>query len=89
MSHQSMIDSISDKGSALASTKVKGKLNDLNAKYNTLCGSAQVKFLLFALFKETESENWTKFNANKFCSQQQAVQGNNLSISTHGNSYHL
>ena len=46
-----MIDSISDKGSALASTKVKGKLNDLNAKYNTLCGSSQVKFLLFALLK--------------------------------------
>ena len=79
MSHQSMIDSISDKGSALASTKVKGKLNDLNAKYNTLCGSAQVKLLLFALFRGTESENWTLFNANEFCSLKQTCEGKSLS----------
>ena len=58
MSHQTMVDSISDKGSALASTKVKGKLNDLNAKYNTLCGSAQVKLPLFALLKKATSGNY-------------------------------
>lgn len=38
-----MIDSIGDKGSALASTKVKGKLNQLNAKYHALCQSAQTQ----------------------------------------------
>ena len=63
MSHQTMLDSISDKGSALASTKVKGKLNDLNAKYNTLCGSAQVK-LLFALLKEARSGKCHQFYLN-------------------------
>ena len=61
MSHQTMLDSISDKGSALASTKVKGKLNDLNAKYNTLCGSAQVKLLMFALLKEAGSGKCHQF----------------------------
>ena len=66
MSHQTMIDSISDKGSALASTKVKGKLNDLNAKYHTLCGSAQVKLLMFALLKEARSDKDCLFLKFKF-----------------------
>ena len=43
LSHQSMIDSLSDKGSALSSTKVKGKLNQLNAKYGALCQAAQAQ----------------------------------------------
>lgn len=38
-----MIDSIGDKGSALSSTKVKGKLNQLNAKYGALRQAAQAQ----------------------------------------------
>ncbi|GFO48198.1 nesprin-1, partial [Plakobranchus ocellatus] len=41
LSHQSMIDSISDKGTALPSTQVQNKIRQLNTKYNQLCSDAQ------------------------------------------------
>ena len=48
LSHQTMMDSISDKGMALASAQVQNRLRQLNTKYNTLCSKAQVhSFLTF------------------------------------------
>ncbi|ESO86156.1 hypothetical protein LOTGIDRAFT_167389 [Lottia gigantea] len=41
LSHKPMIDSISDKGTALSSAQVQTKLNKLNDKYNTLCSFAK------------------------------------------------
>ncbi|KAK7104412.1 hypothetical protein V1264_019133 [Littorina saxatilis] len=43
LSHQTMVDSISDKGTALASAQVQNKLKQLNTKYNTLCSKAQAQ----------------------------------------------
>ncbi|KAH9507324.1 hypothetical protein Btru_056910, partial [Bulinus truncatus] len=41
MSHQKMIDSISDKGSALSSPQVQNKLKQLNNRYLILCKNAE------------------------------------------------
>ncbi|CAL1544282.1 unnamed protein product [Lymnaea stagnalis] len=41
LSHQTMIDSISDKGTALSSSQVKNKLKQLNSKYQALCKTAE------------------------------------------------
>ncbi|KAK3089086.1 hypothetical protein FSP39_000625 [Pinctada imbricata] len=41
MSHQTMIDSVSDKGAALSSHQVKGKLSQLTNSYRALCQAAQ------------------------------------------------
>ncbi|XP_035824390.1 nesprin-1 [Aplysia californica] len=41
MSHQTMVDSISDKGTALSSAQVQNKLKQLNNKYNHLCNAAE------------------------------------------------
>lgn len=38
-----MIDSLGDKGSALSSSKVKGKMNQLAAKYGALAQAAQAQ----------------------------------------------
>ncbi|XP_076442566.1 muscle-specific protein 300 kDa-like isoform X3 [Babylonia areolata] len=43
LSHQTMIDSISDKGTALASAQVQNRLKQLNTKYNTLSSKAQAQ----------------------------------------------
>jgi len=50
LSHQTMVDAISDKGSALASTKAKSKLNTLNAKYGALCQAAQAQVRLLSYY---------------------------------------
>ena len=42
LSHQTMMDSISDKGTALASAQVQNRIRQLNTKYNSLCSKAQV-----------------------------------------------
>jgi len=47
-----MVDAISDKGSALASTKAKSKLNTLNAKYGALCQAAQAQVRHTYFFKQ-------------------------------------
>nr|KAG5692778.1 hypothetical protein BaRGS_009394 [Batillaria attramentaria] len=46
LSHQTMMDSISDKGTALASAQVQNRLKQLNTKYNTLCSKAQAQDLM-------------------------------------------
>ncbi|XP_076463750.1 muscle-specific protein 300 kDa-like isoform X7 [Babylonia areolata] len=43
LSHQTMLDSISDKGTALASAQVHKRIQQLNTKYNTLCSKAQAQ----------------------------------------------
>ena len=37
-----MLDNISDKGMALASSQVQNRIKQLNTKYNSLCSKAQV-----------------------------------------------
>lgn len=43
MSHQTMIDSVTDKGTALSSAQVKGKLKELANSYKALCHTAQAQ----------------------------------------------
>lgn len=43
MSHQTMIDSVTDKGTALSSAQVKGKLKELSNSYKSLCHAAQAQ----------------------------------------------
>ncbi|KAL5008450.1 hypothetical protein ScPMuIL_014031 [Solemya velum] len=43
VSHQTMIDSVSDKGRAFPSAQVKSRLAQLNAQYNALCSAAQTQ----------------------------------------------
>ncbi|XP_025103982.1 nesprin-1-like isoform X4 [Pomacea canaliculata] len=43
LSHQTMMDSISDKGTALSSSQVQDRLKKLNTRYNTLCSKAQAQ----------------------------------------------
>ena len=42
-SHQTMIDSVTDKGTALSSAQVKGKLKELANSYKSLCQTAQAQ----------------------------------------------
>ncbi|KAK6181528.1 hypothetical protein SNE40_009363 [Patella caerulea] len=42
LSHQPMIDSLSDKGTALSSSTVQAKLKRLNDKYNSLCTESKL-----------------------------------------------
>ncbi|KAL8590280.1 hypothetical protein ACOMHN_006396 [Nucella lapillus] len=43
LSHQSMLDSISDKGTALGSSQAQNRIRQLNSKYNALCSKAQAQ----------------------------------------------
>ncbi|KAJ8309205.1 hypothetical protein KUTeg_014079 [Tegillarca granosa] len=62
-SHQTMIDSVSDKGAALASQQVKAKLKQLNTKYRTLCADAQAQV-------KTSEEHVDQHQAYQDCIQQ-------------------